>query len=229
MSVTPSSPLRDRGPRAADSVLDHIVAGTQLVVPLANGEPVTVMAALDHHAARLRDVVVHQMHALHDHPYLHGVHHGHLDHRSYFLSPVTRPAFHRGTVDLVPCHFSEVPLLLGRLRGPTLALASVSPPDAHGYFTLGTNADYMASFIGRVPFFVEVNARMPRTQGRNELHVSHVVGWTETDYALIEPTLANFVQEGKKVVSCVPPGGKACALPHPEIDHLQAIAAGTRC
>ena len=38
-------------------------------------------------------------------------------------------------------------------------------PDAHGYFCLGTNADYVAPFIGRVPFFLEVNPRMPRTFG----------------------------------------------------------------
>lgn len=185
--MAPSLPsLRDLGPLPPEAVLDHITDGTQLILPLANGEPVTVMAAIDRNADRLRDVVVHQMHALHDHPYLHGAHPGRLDHRSYFLSPVTRPAFHRGTVDLVPCHFSEVPLLLRHLHGPVLALASVSPPDAHGYFTLGTNADYLASFIGRIPFFVEVNVRMPRTLGRNQVHASQVVGWCDADYPLVE-------------------------------------------
>lgn len=185
MSPSPLS-LQDLGPRDAVGVLDHVTAGTQLIVPLANGEPVTVVEALDRRADRLDSVTVHQMHALHDHPYLHSEHRGRLDHRSYFLSPVTRPAFWAGTLDLVPCHFSEVPLLLHRLHGPVLALASVSPPDAHGYFTLGTNADYTASFIGHVPFFVEVNARMPRTLGRNQIHVSQVVGWCEADYPLVE-------------------------------------------
>jgi acyl-CoA hydrolase len=62
----------------------------------------------------------------------------------------------------------------------------VSPPDAHGYFTLGTNADYTASFIGEIPFFVEVNAQMPRTNGRNQIHASQVVGWCTADYPLVE-------------------------------------------
>jgi acyl-CoA hydrolase len=51
-------------------------------------------------------------------------------------------------------------------------LAAASPPDRHGYFSLGTNAEYTAALIGRVPFFVEVDHRMPRTQGLNQLHAS---------------------------------------------------------
>jgi acyl-CoA hydrolase len=53
---------------------------------------------------------------------------------------------------------------------------------------LGTNCDYTAPFIGLVPFFLEVNAQMPRTFGRNQLHVSQVVGWTEVDRPLVEVT-----------------------------------------
>lgn len=178
--------LHDRGPVGPEAVLDHLAPGTNVVVPLANGEPVTVLDAMDAHAERLTGVRVHQMHALHDRPYLHGTAASHLDHVSYFLSSITRPAFHEQAIDLVPCHFSEVPLLLRHLTGPMVVVASVSPPDAHGHFTLGTNADYTAPFIGKVPFFVEVNAQMPRTFGRNQIHVSQVVGWCEADYPLVE-------------------------------------------
>jgi acyl-CoA hydrolase len=204
------TPLDERGPLPADAVLDHLAPGTQVIVPLANGEPVTVLAAMDAAAERLEGVRVHQMHALHDHPYLHGTAPGRLDHVSYFLSPVTRPAFHDRTIDLVPCHFSEVPFLLRRLPDPKLVVASVSPPDAHGYFTLGTNADYTAPFIGRVPFFVEVNAQMPRTLGRNEIHVSQVEGWCEADYALVEapppPSNAADLRIGELVAERIPDG-----------------------
>ena len=173
-------------PSDAEAVLDLLSPGTNVVVPLANGEPVSVLNAIDSAADRLVGIRVHQMHALHDHPYLHRTDRGRLDHVSYFLSDTTREPFRRGTVDLVPTHFSEMPLLLRQLEGPLVVTASVSPPDHHGYFTLGTNADYAASLIGRVPFFVEVNARMPRTNGRNQIHVSQVAGWCEADYPLVE-------------------------------------------
>jgi acyl-CoA hydrolase len=172
---------------SAADVLDHLRPGSNVIVPLANGEPVAVLDAVDAAAAagRLERVRVHQMHALHDRAYLGGAYGDALRHVSYFLSHVTRPHFHNGTVDLVPCHFSELPMLLRRLDD-SIVLAACSPPDRHGYVSLGTNADYVAPFIGRVPFLVEVNPQMPRTFGRNGLHLSQVIGWCEHERALVE-------------------------------------------
>ena len=56
------------GATTAAAVLDHIRPGADLILPLANGEPVTLMDAIEEHADQLRDVLVHQMHALHDRP-----------------------------------------------------------------------------------------------------------------------------------------------------------------
>lgn len=171
---------------AAD-VLAHVVSGANVIVPVANGEPVAVLDAMEAAAALgdLEGVSVHQMHALHDRPYLDGRYRDSLRHVSYFLSHVTRSHFHSGGLDLVPCHFSEVPMLMRRLPD-LLVVAACSPPDRHGYVSLGTNADYVAPFIGRVPFFVEVNPRMPRTFGRNGIHLSQVVGWCEVERPLVD-------------------------------------------
>lgn len=169
-----------------DAVLDLVTDGADLIVPLANGEPVSVIGALDAQAERFTGVRVHQMHALHDHPYLHGTKRPHLEHVSYFLSHITRPAFHERGCELVPNHFSEVPRLLGDTTKCSLVLAAAAPMDRHGYFSLGTNCDYVSPLIGRAPFFLEVNEQMPRTFGRNQLHVSQVAGWTEVDRPLVE-------------------------------------------
>lgn len=166
-------------------VLAHLSDGDDLIVPLANGEPVSALDAIEADAARLQGVRVHQMHALHDRPYLHGAHRGHLDHVSYFLSPVTRQAFHEGGCELVPNHFSEVPRLLRESTRCSMVLAAAAPMDRHGYFSLGTNCDYVAPFVGQVPFFLEVNAQMPRTFGRNHIHVSQIAGWCEVDRPLV--------------------------------------------
>jgi len=126
------------------------------------------------------------MHALHDRPYLHGKFGDSLHHFSYFLSKVTRPCFAAGTVDLVPNNFSEMRSILRDRTVDPIVLAAASPPDRHGYFSLGLNADYVASFIGRARFFLEANHQMPRTFGRNQVHISQVVGWSEADYPLVE-------------------------------------------
>lgn len=169
---------------AADAVLDHVTS--DVIVPLANGEPVSLLDAIEANADRFDGVRVHQMHALHDRPYLHGAAGDHLRHVSYFLSHVTRPCFAAGTIDLVPANFSEMrEVLRARTRDP-LVIAAASPIDRHGYFSLGVSADYVASFIGRARFFLETNPRMPRTAGRNQLHVSQIEGWCEVDRPLVE-------------------------------------------
>ena len=76
-------------------------------------------------------------------------------------------------------------MLLGRLPDP-LVVAACSPPDAHGYVSLGTNADYVAPFIGHAPFFVEAN---PRCRGRSAGTASTCPSWrggARSDRPLVE-------------------------------------------
>ena len=186
-----------------EAVLDHIPPGTNIIIPLANGEPISVLDAIEANADRLEGVRVHQMHALTDRPYLHGAHHGRLDNVAYFLSHITRPAYHEGTVDLVPCNFSEVPMLLRRLPDPKIVICQASSPDRHGYFSLGTNADYAAPFIGKVPFFIESNPQMPRTFGRNSIHITQTVGWVENDHPLHEVEAAEPNEIDRKIAAYV--------------------------
>src|SRR5215213_2500640 len=175
-------------PRAGrpEDVLAHVAPGTDVILPLANGEPVGLLDVLERENERLRDVRVHQMHALHGRPYLHGAFGDRLRHVSYFLSGATREAYWAGCCELVPNHFSEMPRLLEVSTRHPVVLAAASPPDRAGYFSLGTNADYVASLIGKVPFFLEVNERMPRTFGLNQIHVSQLLGYCEADRPLVE-------------------------------------------
>jgi acyl-CoA hydrolase len=173
-------------PVSQNDVLRHVGPGTDVILPLANGEPVGLIDALEENADALEGVRVHQMHALHERPYIHGAFGDRLRHVSYFLSAATREAFWEGCCDLVPNHFSEMPQLLQQSLRRPLVLAAASPPDRHGYFSLGTNADYVAALIGRVPFFLEVNERMPRTFGLNQIHASEVLGWCQADRPLVE-------------------------------------------
>ncbi len=188
---------------SAEHVLDHVSSGADIIVPLSNGEPRTVVDVLDAHARERSNVRVHQMHAVHDHPYLHGTYGDHLRHVSYFLSPLTRAAFAQGGCDLVPANFSEMPLLLRRETKHSLVLAAASPPDRHGYVSLGTNADYTARFIGQAPFFIEVNPQMPRTFGENSLHLSQVVGWSEADYPLVEVPPPDTTDKDRSIAALV--------------------------
>jgi acyl-CoA hydrolase len=173
--------------RASD-VLQHVRPTGHLIVPLGNGEPVALLDAIEAAAAdgSINGVSVHQMHALRDRRYLHGEFGDRMRHVSYFLSHITRPCYLAGTVDLVPNHFSEVYGHMHRRANDPLVIACAAPPDRHGYFSLGVSADYTSSFIGRARFFLEVNPQMPRTFGRNQIHISQVEGWFENDQPLID-------------------------------------------
>jgi acyl-CoA hydrolase len=169
----------------AEVLAQSLPDSADIVVPIANGEPVQLLNELEARADQLTNVRLHQMHALRDRPYLHGTHQGHLEHVSWFLSHVTRPAFREGGCHFAPANFSEVPKFLLDKK-PAAVLAAASAPDTSGYFSLGISADYAAAMIGRVPFVLEVNPQMPRTYGTNRLHISQVAAWFEADTDLIE-------------------------------------------
>lgn len=170
---------------APEDVFGLFGDGADLIVGAANGEPVTVLDALEAESGRLSGVTLHQMLALRKRRYMHGDFDG-MRHVSWFLSPANRGAFHEGACELVPNNFSDVPHLMRRSTRRSLALAASSPPDRHGYFSLGADAEYLAAMIGEVPFYLEANHRMPRTFGENQVHLSQVAGWCEADYPLVE-------------------------------------------
>jgi hypothetical protein len=135
---------------------------------------------IEGHAAEFDRVRIHQMDPFVSRRYIRGEFGTHLRHIDYYLGPGSRQAFWDGTCDLVPNHFSEMPLLLRRVN-PALAIARAAGPDEHGYFSLGTNADYTSAFIGKVPFFLEVTPAQPFTYGQNQIHASQLAGWIRTE------------------------------------------------
>lgn len=182
-----------------EGLLRHVGPHADLIVPLANGEPPTLIDLLEAHQATLQGVRIHQMHALHERKYIRGEFGDRLRHVSYFLSPATRASYWAGGCDLVPSHFSEVPALLRRSTVRPLVIARSAPPDRHGYFSLGTNADYTAALIGQARFFLEVDRAMPRTYGENQLHHSQLVGWCSTDRGLTDVPPADPGPEDRKI------------------------------
>ena len=182
-----------------EDVLRFVEPGSDIIVPLANGEPPTLLDVLEEHQSELARVRIHQMHALVERPYIRGEFGDRLRHVSYFLSPATRNAYWEGGCDLVPSHFSEVPALLRSSTRLSLVIARSAPPDRHGFFSLGTNADYTASLIGNVPFFLEVDDSMPRTYGDNQLHGSQVVGWCRGSRGLTAVPPAESSAEDRKI------------------------------
>ena len=110
----------------------------------------------------------------------------------FFLGPIERMLLERGeaegkqTIAFVPGAFSQAPRLMTERAPIDAYIATVSPMDQHGYFSLGTSNDYgsaMARSARQV--IVEVNRHMPRVRG-GMIHVSEVDGIVENDLPLFE-------------------------------------------
>lgn len=111
--------------------------------------------------------------------------------RPLFMSGHDREALKRlkqhSLLEFVPSTFHQVGRLLTETIEPHCFMVTVSPMDKHGYFSLGTNADYGASVIRKAKrVIVEVNENMPRTFGECSVHISEVDAIVENTTPLIE-------------------------------------------
>lgn len=93
---------------------------------------------------------------------------------SLFVSDGIRQAVNEGRADYIPVFLSEIPDLFRRKILPLdVAIVSVSPPDAHGYCSLGTSVDIARSAVNSARFVIaQVNPQVPRTHGDGMIHTS---------------------------------------------------------
>lgn len=109
-------------------------------------------------------------------------------HHAWFVGPADRAQVNEGTADYVPCNLSEIPRLIRAIE-PHLdaALLMVSPPDKHGFVSLGTEVMASLAAAERARRIVaQVNTRMPRVLGNSFLHVSELDAIVEHDEELPE-------------------------------------------
>lgn len=86
---------------------------------------------------------------------------------SLFVSQNIRAAVNEGRGDYVPIFLSEIPILFRRNVLPLdVALVQVSPPDKHGFCSLGVSVDIAATAVKTAKHVIaQVNPKMPRTLG----------------------------------------------------------------
>ncbi|PSL40426.1 acyl-CoA hydrolase [Planomicrobium soli] len=183
-------------------LISLIEPGADIIIPIANGEPIRLLDLLEENADKLSGVAIHQMLALRPRSYIEGQFEQ-LKHVSYFLSGATRKVYQQAKLELVPNNFHEVPRMLKKITKMSMIMTVASPMDEHGYFTLGTQADYVAEFIGTVPFVLEVNNQMPRTYGRNQIHISQIAGYIEHNATLIEEKSSQISEKDIQIATSV--------------------------
>jgi len=95
---------------------------------------------------------------------------------AFFIGANAREAVNAGMADYSPVFLSDVPALFRRQLAPLdVALIQTSPPDEHGYLSLGVSVDIVKAAAEAARIVVaQVNRHMPRTHGDAFLHVRDV-------------------------------------------------------
>jgi acyl-CoA hydrolase len=102
---------------------------------------------------------------------------------SLFSGAATRPLIADGRADFMPVFLSDIPSFFRNRRIPLdVAIVQVSPPDSHGWCTLGTSVDVaLAAFESAKIIIAEINEQMPRTRGESFVPFSRINAFIATN------------------------------------------------
>ena len=167
---------------AADAV-SVIASGDRVYVHSAAAAPQSLVDAMTARSPELEKVDVCHLHTEGDAPYADETYDGTFQTSAFFVGANVRHAVNDGPADYIPVFLSEVPSLFRRNILPLdVALLQVSPPDKHGYCSLGVSVDCShAAFENADHVVVQVNPNMPRTHGDGLVHVDDIDYGVEVD------------------------------------------------
>lgn len=171
-----------------DEAVQQIQSGWRVFLGSGCAVPQKLLDALGRNAGRFHDVELIQLLAFGTSNYITEQNAGHLRHNSFFISENIRQAVCEGRADYTPIFLSEIPeLIRSGQRGNQAALLQVSPPDKHGFCSMGINVDIQRAALERARLVIaEVNPRMPRTNGDTHVHLDKINFLVESDQAILE-------------------------------------------
>lgn len=160
----------------------------------------------------LADVSLYHLHLDGPVPFVDTEHAGRFFSVSVFTGAPLRAAVSEGRADFVPVFLSDIPSLFSSGRVPLdVAILQLSPPDRHGYCTLGTSVDAALAASQSARFIIaEINDQMPRTLGHSTVPFDRIHAFIHTNRPLhgFEPAAPTDVESqiGAHVAPLVPDG-----------------------
>ncbi|OGO37970.1 MAG: 4-hydroxybutyrate CoA-transferase [Chloroflexi bacterium RBG_16_57_11] len=173
---------------SAEEAVRHIKSGDRIFLTGNCSVPQKVLGALVDYAPNLQDVEICQALSIGPADYVKPEMQGHLQVNTMFVSANVRQAVNQGRADFTPVLLSEFTLLFkNKLLPLDVALIHVSPPDEHGFCSLGIEVGLTKSPAESAKIIIaEVNQKMPRTLGDSFIHLSRLNYLIPVDYDLPE-------------------------------------------
>lgn len=171
-----------------DEALAKIQRGARIFVGSGCAQPQHLVQGLAQKPSAMADSEILHMLTLGSAPYTEERLQRVFRHNAFFIGDNTRAAVAQGRADYTPVFLSELPGMFrsGRIRLDA-ALIQVSPPDRHGFVSLGVSVDVTRAAVEAARVVIaEVNPQMPRTLGDTFISVEDIDALVEHDAPVIE-------------------------------------------
>ena len=175
-----------------EKILRHIRRGDRIFIGTGCGEPQYLVRALtqyvEAHPLALCDAEILHVWTLGIAPYMHEKFSRNFRHNGFFVGNSTREAVNKGAADYTPIFLSQVPDLFYQKVIPIdVALIQTSPPDDHGYLTLGVSVDIVKAAVENASLVIaQVNSNVPHVQGDGFIRIDDVDFMIPYDEPLLE-------------------------------------------
>jgi 4-hydroxybutyrate CoA-transferase len=177
---------RDRAVSSADAVR-LLSSGMQVFIHGACATPTPLIEAMIGRMD-LEGIRLYHLHLGGPTPFTEARYSGRFRSVSFFTGPAQRRPIEEDRADFIPIFLSDIPGLFQSGQIPLdAALLQLSPPDAHGWCSLGTSVDAARSAADTAKFIIaEINEQMPRTHGAALVPFARVNAFIHTDRPLHE-------------------------------------------
>ncbi len=176
-----------------NKIFSRINRGDRIFIGTGCGEPQYLVHALadyvEKHPKAFFDAEVLHVWTMGIAPYANETYKSNFRQNSFFIGNNTvREAINKGMADYTPIFLSQVPGLFDRKMVPIdLALVQTSPPDHHGYMSLGISVDITKAATENATLVIaQVNAYMPRVHGDTFIHIEDIDFIVPHDEPLLE-------------------------------------------
>jgi 4-hydroxybutyrate CoA-transferase len=184
---------------SAAEAVKLIESGERVFIHSVAASPQKLIHAMTARADELREVEVVHLHTEGSAPYAASLYADSFRVNSLFVAGNVREAVQAGRGDYLPVFLSEIPALFRKKILPLdVALVQVSPPDKHGFCSLGVSVDAsLAAVQTAKKVIAQINPNMPRTHGDGFVHYRKFAAMIEADEPLpeIAPHALNEVEQ----------------------------------
>ena len=197
---------------SAEEAVKVVQSNDRVYIHAVSMAPQELIKALTARADELRNVEVCHLHIEGEAPYADPKYADSFHVNSLFIGANVRQTIKAGNGSYTPVFLSEIPYLFRHDILPIdVALLQVSPPDKHGYCSMGCSVDAsLAAAQSAKHVIAQVNPQVPRSHGDGLIHVSKFDSLVQVNTALpthapTQPTETEM-QIGKNVASLIEDG-----------------------